>query len=81
MSGGVRAPPAKGTDGPTMLMPILFAVAVFGMLALVYMAMSGPSAGKSVKRRLELLRERHGPTRSFISGRAPRTYGFGPTTM
>jgi len=43
-----------------MLMPILFAVAVFGMLALVYMAMSGPSAGKAVKRRLELLRERHG---------------------
>jgi tight adherence protein B len=43
-----------------MLMPILFAVAVFGVLALGYMAFSGPSPAKSVKRRLELLRERHG---------------------
>ncbi len=43
-----------------MLMPILFAVAVFGMLTLGYLAFSGPSAAKAVKRRLELLRERHG---------------------
>ena len=43
-----------------MLMPILFAVAVFGVLTLAYMAFSGPSASKTVKRRLELLRERHG---------------------
>jgi tight adherence protein B len=43
-----------------MLMPILFAVAVFGMLTLGYMALSGPSPAKTVKRRLELLRERHG---------------------
>ncbi|MCL6684211.1 type II secretion system F family protein [Sphingomonas alba] len=43
-----------------MLMPILFAVAVFGVLALGYMAFSGPSPAKTVKRRLELLRERHG---------------------
>ena len=43
-----------------MLMPILFAVAVLAVLALGYMAMSGPSPAKTVKRRLELLRERHG---------------------
>lgn len=33
---------------------------MFGMLALLAMAFSGPSAGKSTKRRLELIRERHG---------------------
>ncbi|MFL6842174.1 MAG: type II secretion system F family protein [Sphingomicrobium sp.] len=43
-----------------MLMPILFALAVVAALALGYMALSGPSPAKSVKRRLELLRERHG---------------------
>jgi len=43
-----------------MLMPILFAFAVLAILALGYMALSGPSPAKSVKRRLELLRERHG---------------------
>src|SRR3954466_15230930 len=31
-----------------------------GALALAYMAISGPSASKSVKRRMELIRERHG---------------------
>src|SRR5687768_2169708 len=54
------APPAAGMDGPTMLMPILFALAVLSVLGLAYMAFSGPSAAKAVKRRLELLRERHG---------------------
>src|SRR5215213_7893208 len=43
-----------------MLMPILFALAVVAALALAYQAFSGPSPAKSVKRRLELLRERHG---------------------
>ena len=43
-----------------MLMPILFALAVVAALALGYMALSGPSPAKGVKRRLELLRERHG---------------------
>ena len=43
-----------------MLMPILFAIAVLTVLALAYMAFSGPSPAKAVKRRLELLRERHG---------------------
>src|SRR6476646_9425568 len=31
-----------------------------GALFLAYQAVSGPSAGKSVKRRMELIRERHG---------------------
>ena len=31
-----------------------------GALSLAYMAMRGPSAGKSVKRRMELIKERHG---------------------
>src|SRR6478609_4048687 len=31
-----------------------------GALFLAYMAMSGPSAGKNLKRRIELIRERHG---------------------
>jgi len=43
-----------------MLIPILFAAAVLAVLALGYTAFSGPSAAKAVKRRLELLRERHG---------------------
>ena len=43
-----------------MLMPILFAFAVVATLALGYTALSGPSPAKAVKRRLELLRERHG---------------------
>ena len=43
-----------------MLMPILIAVAVLAALGLAYMALSGPSPAKAVKRRLELLRERHG---------------------
>ena len=43
-----------------MLMPIMFALAVLAVLGLGYTAFSGPSAGKAVKRRLELLRERHG---------------------
>ena len=31
-----------------------------GVLALAYMALRGPSAGKAVKRRMELIKERHG---------------------
>jgi len=35
-------------------------IGVVGALGLGYMAMGGPSASKSVKRRMELIRERHG---------------------
>ena len=45
-----------------MLVTIIIAVGVLGVLALGYMALSGPSASKAVKRRLELLKERHGDT-------------------
>ena len=45
-----------------MLVTIIIAVGVLGFLALGYMALSGPSASKAVKRRLELLKERHGDT-------------------
>ena len=31
-----------------------------GALGLAFMAMRGPSAGKSLKRRVELIKERHG---------------------
>ncbi|HEV2044017.1 MAG TPA: type II secretion system F family protein [Sphingomicrobium sp.] len=45
-----------------MLVTISIAIGVLGVLALGYFALSGPSASKAVKRRLELLRERHGDT-------------------
>jgi tight adherence protein B len=45
-----------------MLVLISIAVGVLAFLTLGYFALSGPSASKSVKRRLELLRERHGDT-------------------
>jgi len=38
-----------------------------GVLALAYMALRGPSAAKSVKRRMELIKERHG---DIITGNA-----------
>ena len=45
-----------------MLVMISIAIGVLGVLALGYFALSGPSASKAVKRRLELLKERHGDT-------------------
>ena len=45
-----------------MLVTIIIAVGVLGVLTLGYLALSGPSASKAVKRRLELLKERHGDT-------------------
>ena len=45
-----------------MLITISIAIGVMCVLALGYVALSGPSASKAVKRRLELLRERHGDT-------------------
>ena len=43
-----------------MITTIIIAGGVLLVLALAYTALSGPSAGKAYKRRLELLRERHG---------------------
>jgi tight adherence protein B len=45
-----------------MLVMIIIAMGVLGVLGLGYTALSGPSASKAVKRRLELLKERHGDT-------------------
>ena len=43
-----------------MVMTIVIAAGVLVVLALGYTALSGPNAGKAYKRRLELVRERHG---------------------
>ena len=45
-----------------MLVTIIIAIGILGVLGLGYFAFSGPSAGKAVKRRLEMLKERHGDT-------------------
>ena len=43
-----------------MLLTFIIALGVIGTLFLAYTAMSGPSASKAVKRRVEMIRERHG---------------------
>jgi len=43
-----------------MVMTIIIAAGILVVLALGYTALSGPNAGRAYKRRLELLRERHG---------------------
>ena len=45
-----------------MLVMVPIAVGILGVVALGFFALSGPSASKAVKRRLELLKERHGDT-------------------
>jgi tight adherence protein B len=45
-----------------MLVTIIIAVGVMAVLSLGYVALSGPSVSKAVKRRLEMLKERHGDT-------------------
>jgi tight adherence protein B len=61
-----------------------------GALALAYMAMRGPSAGKSVKRRMELIKERHGDIiagnaqaqiRKLFSDRATKWEGYASTLI
>jgi tight adherence protein B len=62
----------------------------FGALALAYMAMRGPSAGKSVKRRMELIKERHGDViagnaqaqiRKLFAERASKWEGYASTLI
>ncbi|HET7817185.1 MAG TPA: type II secretion system F family protein [Sphingomicrobium sp.] len=43
-----------------MLLTFIILIGAMGALALAYSAMSGPSASKTVKRRIELIKERHG---------------------
>jgi tight adherence protein B len=61
-----------------------------GAIVLGYMAMQGPSAGKSVKRRIELIKERHGDTiagnaqaqiRKLFAQRANRIESFASTLI
>jgi tight adherence protein B len=61
-----------------------------GALGLAYMAMSGPSAGKSVKRRMELIKERHGDViagnaqaqiRKLFAERANKWEGYASTLI
>ena len=61
-----------------------------GALGLAYMAMRGPSAGKSVKRRMELIKERHGDViagnaqaqiRKLFAERANRWEGYASTLI
>jgi tight adherence protein B len=61
-----------------------------GALGLAYMAVRGPSAGKSVKRRIELIKERHGDViagnaqaqiRKLFAERASRWEGYASTLI
>src|SRR3954466_174518 len=61
-----------------------------GALALAFMAMSGPSASKTLKRRVELIRERHGDViagnaqaqiRKLMAQRAGRIEGYASTLI
>ena len=74
-----------------MLIPIMFAALTVGVLALVYMAVSGPSASKALKRRMELVKERHADgalaanaqaqIRKLFAQRASRIEGFASTMI
>jgi tight adherence protein B len=68
----------------------LLMIGVVGAIVLGYMAMQGPSAGKSVKRRIELIKERHGDTiagnaqaqiRKLFAQRATRIESFASTLI
>ena len=68
----------------------LLIIGSVGALGLAYMAMSGPSAGKSVKRRMELIRERHGDViagnaqaqiRKLFADRATKWEGWASTLI
>jgi tight adherence protein B len=68
----------------------LFLIGGFGTLGLAYLAVRGPSASKSVKRRMELIKERHGDVisgaaqaqiRKLLSERAGKFEGFASTLI
>jgi tight adherence protein B len=68
----------------------LLLIGGIGALALAYMAMRGPSAGKSVKRRIELIKERHGDViagnaqaqiRKLFAERASKWEGYASTLI
>ena len=68
----------------------LLIVGGVGALGLAYMAVRGPSAGKSVKRRIELIKERHGDViagnaqaqiRKLFAERASKWEGYASTLI
>jgi tight adherence protein B len=68
----------------------LLIIGVVGALGFAYMAVSGPSAAKSLKRRVELIKERHGDIiagnaqaqiRKLLSERATRFEGYASTLI
>jgi tight adherence protein B len=68
----------------------LLVIGVVGALGLAFMAMRGPSAGKAVKRRMELIKERHGDViagnaqaqiRKLFAERANRWEGYASTLI
>ena len=68
----------------------LLLIGGIGTLGLAYMAMRGPSAAKSVKRRMELIKERHGDViagnaqaqiRKLFAERATRWEGYASTLI
>jgi tight adherence protein B len=72
-----------------MLLWILL-IGGFGALGLAYMAVRGPSAGKAVKRRMELIKERHGDViagnaqaqiRKLLAERASKWEGYASTLI
>src|SRR5919107_1510708 len=61
-----------------------------GVLALAYLALRGPSASKAVKRRMELIKERHGDAiagnaqaqiRKLFAERASKIEGYASTLI
>jgi tight adherence protein B len=68
----------------------LLVIGGVGAVALAYMAMRGPSPGKSVKRRIELIKERHGDViagnaqaqiRKLFAERASKWEGYASTLI
>jgi len=68
----------------------LLVIGGIGAVALAYMAMRGPSPGKSVKRRIELIKERHGDViagnaqaqiRKLFAERASKWEGYASTLI
>ena len=69
---------------------LLIMIGGVGALGLAFMAIRGPSPGKSVKRRMELIRERHGDViaanaqaqiRKLFAERSSKIEGFASTLI
>ena len=91
---GFTFPPAKTgrTNGRIMIYIIIVAIGVLGALLLGGKAMGGPNPRKSLKRRVELIKERHAEggvlaanaqaqIRKLMAARAGRVEGFASTLI